>query len=65
VPDIEDILQKDRRPKENTDRESLIKIANGIAEIMLESNVRVPIYDIRGNLWWPEQISHEQISQKK
>lgn len=51
-------------PEENTDPKALTKIAKGIAKIMMESGVRIPIYDIHGNLWWPEQISCRQISKK-
>lgn len=64
--EIKEFLGKrpfESNPEENTDPKALAKIAKGIAKIMMESGVRVPIYDIHGNLWWPEQISYEQILQ--
>jgi hypothetical protein len=52
------------KEKENTDPQQLLKIAKGIAKVMIENGVRVPIYDIRGNLWWPEIISNKQLQKE-
>lgn len=42
------------------------EIANEYAQIMIDvfkkkPNLLIPIYDLHGNLWWPKQMSYEEI----
>ena len=46
--------------------DNLEKRALEIAQIMLDSRGQiVPIYDEKGNMWWPQKMSHEEIVKMK
>lgn len=51
---------------EDTNPERLSAEAQKIAQMMQEiyggkESLLIPIYDIHGNLWWPKQMSHEEV----
>jgi len=56
--------------QEESNPEKLAHRAKEIAEEQLKANgnqsdLLVPIYDIHGNMWWPERISYDQLRAKE
>src|SRR3989344_3142581 len=63
--DISD-LRKRYKYIEQADEEAIQKRVGDIVSIMRNANPEneklfLPIYDIRGNLWWPKKMSHEEV----
>ncbi len=58
---VESVIYEDeKRPEELTGRAKKIATEMMVAD-KEKLDLLVPIYDIHGNLWWPKQMSYEEV----
>ena len=61
--------QEDYKYVEENQTELLLERAKQIVQVMMEVDknkldLLIPVYDLHGNLWWPEQISYEEVKRR-
>lgn len=43
------------------DPEDVMKMVTKIVDMMFSTDLLVPVYDVKGNLWWPKRMSYEEV----
>jgi len=62
------VSQQEKKIEEETGEEQTMKLQRGeelsrTVQENIEENYWVPIYDVDGNLWWPKQMSYEDVKE--